>query len=77
MPLEWGYPTHRIQVAYKSREGQEGNLEIGLGLKFPTGKDDVGDYYYLDPPIPMNHPELRPFIRHCNWVMAERELIRR
>jgi hypothetical protein len=36
----------------KAEKASKGNLEIGLGLKFPTGKDDVEDYYYLDP----NHP---------------------
>ncbi len=39
----------------KAENVKKGNIEIGLGLKFPTGKDDVEDYYYLDPAHP-NEP---------------------
>ena len=34
---------------------RKGNLQAGLGIKFPTGKDDCLDYFYPDP----NNPSAR------------------
>jgi hypothetical protein len=39
----------------KAENARKGNIQIGLGLKFPTGNDNAQDYYYLDPAHP-NEP---------------------